>query len=109
MAKSRPEFYADYDGIIFWKFCDFDQNNPILKLDTFLAIISNCSDNNLLKFGVHDSFLTLNKMSQTDFEILKILQNLGVKSESYQSEIANYRTWISSTCQLVEKKICILL
>ena len=32
--------------------------------------------------GVHSSFLTLNKMREKDFEILKILQNLGIKSES---------------------------
>ena len=83
MAKSWPEFYADYDVIkIFWKFWDFDQNNPILKFDTFLAIISTCLDNNVPKFGVHGSFLTLNKMSEKDFEISKILQNLGIKSES---------------------------
>jgi len=83
MAKSWPEFYADYDGTqCFWKFWDFDQNNPVLKFDTFFAIISTCLHNNKLKFGVNVSFLTLNKSSKTDFEILKILQNLGIKSES---------------------------
>ena len=36
VAKSWPEFYADYDGTkIFWKFWDFDQNNPVLKFDVF--------------------------------------------------------------------------
>ena len=85
MAKSWPEFYADYDGTkFFWKFLGFDQNNPVLKFDTFFAIISTCLHNNLPKFGVHGSFLTLHKMSEKDFEISKILQNLGIKSESRQ-------------------------
>ena len=80
VVKSWPEFYADYDGIKnFWKFWDFDQNNPVLKFDTFFAIIPTCLDNNVPKFGVHGSFLTLNR--------IKVLQNLGVKYESYQSGI----------------------
>ena len=82
MAKSWPEFYADYDGPkIFWKFRDFDQNNPVLKFDVFFAIISTWLHNYVPKFGLHGSFFTLNKMSQKDFEISKILQNLGMKSE----------------------------
>ena len=85
MAKSWPEFYADYDGTkIFWKFWDFDQNNPVLKFDVFFAIISTWLHNYVPKFGLHGSFFTLNKMSQKDFEISKILQNLGMKSESRQ-------------------------
>ena len=88
MAKSWPEFYADYDGTkIFWKFCDFDQNNPVLKFEIFFAIISTWLHNYVPKFGLHGSFFTLNKMSQKDFEISKILQNLGIKSES--------RHWVS--------------
>ena len=84
MAKSWSEFYANYDRIkIFGKFWDFDQNNPVLKFDTFFAIISTCLDNKLPKFEVHGSFLTLNKMSEKDFQISKILQNLGVKFESH--------------------------
>ena len=93
MTKSWPEFHVDYDDMkSFWKFCNFDQNNPILKFDIFLAIISNCLHNNVTKFGAHDSFLTFNKMGKTDFQILKILQNLGVKSESYQSEPKSRKT-----------------
>ena len=83
LAKSWPEFHADHDGTkSFWKFWDFDQNNPFYKFDTFFAIISTCLHNYIPKFGVHSSFLTLNKMSQ-DCEISKILQNFGVKSESH--------------------------
>ena len=96
MAKSWSEFYADYDGIkSFWKLLDFDQNNPVLKFDTFLAIISTCLDNNVPKFGVHDSFLTLNKMSEKYFEISKILQNLGIKSESRQSTGMTHTLWVA--------------
>ena len=95
MAKAWPEFLADFDGLkSFWKFWDFDQNNPILKFNTFLAIISTCLDNNVLKFGLHCSFLTLYKMSEKDFEISKILQNLGIKSESRHYE-RNYGSRIA--------------
>ena len=91
MAKSWPEFYADYDGTkIFWKFWDFDQNNPVLKFDVFFAIISTWLHNYVPKFGLHGSFFTLNKMSQKDFEISKILQNLGMKSESRQFQLEMY-------------------
>ena len=77
VAKSWPEFYADYDGTkIFWKFWDFDQNNPVLKFDIFFAIISACLHNYVPKFGQHDSFYTLNKMSQKDFEIFGILTKI---------------------------------
>ena len=83
MVKSWPEFYADHDGTNgFWKFWDLDQNNPVLKFDIFFAIISTWLHNYVPKFGLLGSFFTLNKMSQKDFEISKILQNLGMKSES---------------------------
>ena len=62
-------------------FCDFDQNNPIYKFDIFFVIISTCLHYYVPEIGVKGSFLTLEKMSQKDFEISKILQNLGVKSE----------------------------
>jgi len=46
MAKSWPEFYADYDGMkSFGKFGDLDQNNPVFKFDTFFAIILTCLHN----------------------------------------------------------------
>ena len=52
MAKSLPEFYADYDGTkIFWKFWDFDQKNPVLKFDVFFAIISTWLHNYVPEFG----------------------------------------------------------
>ena len=50
--------------------------------------------NNVPKLRVQCSFLTFNKMREKDFEILKILQNLGIKSESYhgrkQSSLSQY-------------------
>ena len=108
MAKSWAEFYADYDGIkFFWKFWDFDQNNPVLKFDVFFAIISTCLDNNVPNFGVHGSFLTLNKVSEKDFEISKILQNLGVKSESHESS-SNSNSFFSVK-NVDQITICIML
>ena len=35
------------------------------------------------KFGLTDSFLTLNKMNEQVFEHSKILQNFGIKIESH--------------------------
>ena len=41
VAKSWPEFYADYDGTnSFWKFWDLDQNNPSPIFASFSANIS---------------------------------------------------------------------
>ena len=85
MVKSWPEFYADYDGTnSFWKFWDLDQNNPVLKFVIFSANISVYVHPIGPKFGLMDSFLTLNKMTEQVFENSKILQNFWIKIESRQ-------------------------
>ena len=87
MIKSWPEFYADYDGTnSFWKFWDLDQNNPVLKFVLFSANISVYKHAIGPEFGLMDSFLTLNKMAEQVFENSKILQNFGIKIESYHSD-----------------------
>ena len=64
MVISWPDFYAGHDGMNgFWKFLDFDQNNPIYKFDTFWAIISAYVQVYGPKFDLMDSFSTLIKMN----------------------------------------------
>ena len=71
MVQSWPEFYADYGGTnSFWKFWDLDQNNPVLEFVKFSANISVYVHPIGPKFGLMDSFLTLNKM----VELYKILE-----------------------------------
>ena len=68
VAKSWPEFYADYDGTnSFWKFWDLDQNNPVLKFVIFSANISVYVHPIGPKFSLMDSFLILNKMTEQVF------------------------------------------
>ena len=63
MVISRPDFYADHDGVNgFWKFGNSAQNNPLYKFDTFWAIISVYTHAYGPKFGLLDSFSTLIKM-----------------------------------------------
>ena len=89
MVKSWPEFYADHDGTNgFWKFWDFDQNNPVLKFDTFLADISVQVHAIGPKFDLMDSFSTLIKVNQKVIRNSKVLQNLGITFESRL-----YRPW----------------
>ena len=64
MVKSWAEFYADHDGTnSFWKFWDLDQNNPVLKFDTFLADISVYVHANGPKFDLMDSLSTFIKVN----------------------------------------------
>ena len=85
MANSRPDFHADYDGIIgFWKIFIFDQKNPIYKFAAFWAIISVNVHIYGPKFDLMDSFVTFSKVNENLFEKSKILQNLGIKSEYHQ-------------------------
>ena len=68
VGKSWPDFYADHDGTNgFWKFWDFDQNNPVLKFDTFLADISAQVHAIGPKFDLMDSFSTLIEVNQEVF------------------------------------------
>ena len=64
MVKSWPDFYADHDGTNdFWKFWDFDQNNPNTKFVTFWANISVYDHAIGPKFDLMDSFSILIKMN----------------------------------------------
>ena len=62
MVISWPDFYADFDCANgFWKFFDFDQNNPLSKFATFWATISVQVHSYGPKFDLMDSFGTLTK------------------------------------------------
>ena len=92
MVKSWPEFYADHDGTNgFWKFWDFDQNNPVLKFDTFLADISVQVHAIGPKFDLMDSFSTLIKVNQKVLQYSKILQNLGITFESRLCSVTYFK------------------
>ena len=107
MVKSWPEFYADYDGTnSFSKFWDLDQNNPVLKFVIFSANISVYVHPIGPEFGLMDSFLTLNKMTEQVFENSKILQNFGIKIESRHYTYVLIRSRIQIHLTTFGKRLC---
>ena len=80
--------------------------NPALKFVIFSANISVCVHPIGPKFGLMDSFLTLNKMTEQVFENSKILQNFGIKIESRPIQPF---CWVNSHVYLICFDNCVRL
>ena len=80
MVISRQDFYADHDGTNgFWKFLDFDKNNPIYKFDTFWADKSVYVHIHGPKFGLNGVIFD---SSQDDLKSFGKFKNLGKAKKS---------------------------